>query len=101
MALQATTQNGNESLRLPHSCALVVARHLLNTTWSLKLRYKRYVEIRRWKKTFQMSVVIGLVLGNMKAAQGETEDVQRQTEVDLRLRRARFGIFHSGYLARA
>ena len=32
--------NENESLRLPHPRALVAARHLLNTTWSLKLPYK-------------------------------------------------------------
>ncbi len=44
------------------------------------------------KKTFQMSVVIGLVLATMEAAQGQTEDAQAKTEIKLRLRRARFGI---------
>src|SRR6266581_8187049 len=46
MALQATTKNGNESLRLPHPCALAVARDLLNTTRSPKLRYKATWEYR-------------------------------------------------------
>jgi hypothetical protein len=44
------------------------------------------------KKTFQLSVVIGVVLAKTEAAQGQTEDAQAQTEVDLCLRRARFGI---------
>ena len=38
--------NENESLRLPHPCALVAACHLLNTTWSLKLPYKAAWEYR-------------------------------------------------------
>jgi hypothetical protein len=44
------------------------------------------------KKTFQLSVVIGAVLPKTEAAQGQTEDAQAQTEVDLWLRRARIGI---------
>ena len=44
------------------------------------------------KKTLQMSLVIGVVLATTEAAQGQTEDAQAQTEVDLRLRRAQFGI---------
>jgi len=32
MAPQVTTGDENVSLRLPHPCALVAARHLLNTT---------------------------------------------------------------------
>jgi hypothetical protein len=44
------------------------------------------------KKTFQLSVVIGVVLAKTEAAQGQTEDAQAQTEVDLCLRRARIGI---------
>ena len=44
------------------------------------------------KKTFHLSVVIGVVLAEMEAAQGQTDDAQAQTEVDLRPRRARFGI---------
>ena len=44
------------------------------------------------KKTFQLSVVIGVVLAKTEAAQGQPEDAQAQTEVDLRLRRARSGI---------
>ena len=44
------------------------------------------------KKTFQMSVVIGVVLATMEAAQGQTEDAQAQTEIELRLRTARLGI---------
>ncbi len=44
------------------------------------------------KKTLQMSVVTGVVLATMEAAQGQTEDAQAKTEVDLRLRRARSGI---------
>ena len=43
-------------------------------------------------KTFYLSVVIGVVLAEMEAAQGQTEEAQAQTEVDLRPRRARFGI---------
>jgi len=43
------------------------------------------------KKTFHLSVVIGVALAEMKAAQGQTEDAHAQ-EVDLRPRRARFGI---------
>ncbi len=43
-------------------------------------------------KTFYLSVVIGVVLVEMEAAQGQTEDAQAKTEVDLRLRRARSGI---------
>ena len=44
------------------------------------------------KKTFQMSVVIGVVLATMEAAQGQIEDAQAKTEIKPRLRRARFGI---------
>jgi len=43
-------------------------------------------------KTFYLSVVIGEVLAEMEAAQGQTEEAQAQTEVDRRPRRARFGI---------
>ena len=43
-------------------------------------------------KTFHLSVVIGVVLAEMEAAQGQTEEAQGQTEVDLRPRRAQFGI---------
>jgi len=43
------------------------------------------------KKTFHLSVVIGVALAEMEAAQGQTEEAQAQ-EVDLRPRRARFGI---------
>jgi hypothetical protein len=43
-------------------------------------------------KTFYLSVVIGVVLAEMEAAQGQTEEVQAQTKVDLRPRRVRFGI---------
>jgi len=32
MALRVTTGDDNVSLRLPHPCALVAARQLLNTT---------------------------------------------------------------------
>ena len=42
-------------------------------------------------KTFHLSIVIGVVLAEMEAAQGQTDDGQVQTEVDLRPRRARFG----------
>jgi hypothetical protein len=42
-------------------------------------------------KTFYLSVVIGVVLAEIGAAQGQTEEAQAQTEVD-RPRRARFGI---------
>jgi len=44
------------------------------------------------KKTFHLSVVIGVALAETEAAQGQTEDAQAQTEVDLRPRRAQFGI---------
>ena len=37
------------------------------------------------KNTFHLSVVIGVVLAEMEAAQGQTEDAQAQ-EVDLRPR---------------
>ena len=43
-------------------------------------------------KTFYLSIVIGVLLVEMEAAQGQTEEAQAQTEVDLRPRRARFGI---------
>jgi hypothetical protein len=43
------------------------------------------------KKTFHLSVVIGVALAEMEAAQGQTEDAHAQ-EVDLRPRRTRFGI---------
>ena len=43
------------------------------------------------KKTFYLSVVIGVALAEMKAAQGQTEDAHAQ-KADLRPRRARFGI---------
>jgi hypothetical protein len=43
-------------------------------------------------KTFYLSVVIGVVLAEIEAAQGQTEEAQAQTEVDLRPRRVRFGI---------
>ena len=42
------------------------------------------------KKT--LPVVIGRVVGPTEAAQGQTEEAQAPTEVDLRLRVARFGI---------
>ena len=44
------------------------------------------------KKNFHLSVVIGRLVGPTEAAQGQTEEAQAPTEVDLRLRRARFGI---------
>jgi hypothetical protein len=44
------------------------------------------------KKTFHVSVVIGVALAEMKAAQGQTEKAQAKTDVDLRPRTARFGI---------
>jgi len=44
------------------------------------------------KKNFYWSVVIGVVLAEIEAARGQTEEAQAQTEVDLRPRRARFGI---------
>src|SRR5262249_195495 len=37
-------------------------------------------------KIFHLPIVIGVVLGEMKAAQGSTEDAQAQTEIDLRSR---------------
>ena len=43
------------------------------------------------KKTFHLSVVIGMALAEMEAAQGQTGDARVQ-EVDLHPRRARFGI---------
>jgi len=43
-------------------------------------------------KTFCLSVAIGKVLAETDAAQGQTEEAQAQTEVDLRPRRAQFGI---------
>jgi hypothetical protein len=43
-------------------------------------------------KIFHLPIVIGMVLAETKAAQGQTEDAQVQTEVDVRFRRARFGI---------
>jgi hypothetical protein len=52
MALRVTTEDENESLRLPHPCALVAASHLLNTTWSLKLPYKAAWEYRDEKNHF-------------------------------------------------
>ena len=44
------------------------------------------------KKTFHLSVVIGVVLAGTDAAWGQTEDAQTPTEVDLRPRRAPLGI---------
>ena len=44
------------------------------------------------KKTFHSSVVVGVVLAETEAAQGQTEKAQAQTKVDFRPRRARFGI---------
>lgn len=44
------------------------------------------------KKTFHLSVVIGVVLVETEAAQGQTEEAQAQTKVDLRPPRARLGI---------
>jgi len=44
------------------------------------------------KNRFHLSVVIGVVLAETVAAQGLAEEAQAQTEVDLRPRRARFGI---------
>jgi len=44
------------------------------------------------KKTFHLSVVIGVALAETEAVQGQTEDAQAQTEVDLRAPTARFGI---------
>jgi hypothetical protein len=43
------------------------------------------------KKTFHLSVVIGVALAEMEAAQGQTEDAHAQ-EVEIRPRRARCGI---------
>jgi hypothetical protein len=48
------------------------------------------------KKTFHLSVVIGVVLADAEVAQGQTEDAQARAEVDPRPRRARFGIFIVG-----
>ena len=44
------------------------------------------------KKAFHLSVVIGVVLADEEATQGQTEEAQAKTGVDLRRRRARFGI---------
>ena len=71
-------------------CALVPARLLLNTTWSLKQPYEAAWETEM--KTFHLSVVIGVALAEMEAAQGQTEEAQARREFDLRPRRARFGI---------
>jgi hypothetical protein len=43
-------------------------------------------------KTFYLSVVMGVVLAEMEAAQGQTKEAQTDTEVDLRPGRVRFGI---------
>ena len=43
------------------------------------------------KKTIHLSVVIGVALAEMKAAQGQTEDAHAQI-ADLHPRTARFGI---------
>lgn len=43
------------------------------------------------KKTFYLSVVIGVVGAETEAAQGQTEQAQASTEVDFRRRRARLG----------
>jgi hypothetical protein len=48
------------------------------------------------KKTFHLSVVIGVVLAETEAAQGHTEEPQAQTEIDLCPRRALFGISSLG-----
>ncbi len=44
------------------------------------------------KKTFHMSIVIGVVLANTEGEQGQTEDAQAKTKIKLCLGRARFGI---------
>ena len=43
-------------------------------------------------KIFHLPIVIGVVLAETEAAQGQTEDPQAPREVDLRTRRARFAI---------
>ncbi len=43
-------------------------------------------------KTFYLSVAIGVVLAEIEAAQGLTEEAQGEEEVDLRPRGVRFGI---------
>jgi hypothetical protein len=56
----------------------------------LKLPYKAAWNTEM-KKTFHMSVVIGVALAEMEAAQGQTENAHAQ-KADLHPRRARFGI---------
>jgi hypothetical protein len=70
-------------------CALVAARLLLNTTWSLRLPYKAAWGIEM--KKFYLSVVISVVLAEMETVQGQTEESQAQKEVHLRPRTARLG----------
>jgi hypothetical protein len=44
------------------------------------------------KKTFHLSVVLGVVVLQTEAAQGQTENARAQTEIELRPPTARFGI---------
>jgi len=90
-ALRVTTENENESLRLPapvcSCCRAPSAQHYVEFETAVT-RQRGNTEM----KTFYLSVVIGVVLAEIEAAQGQTEEAQAQTEVDLRPRRARFGI---------
>ena len=43
------------------------------------------------KKPFRFSVVMGAVVAETEAAQGQTEQAQASTGVDFGFRRARFG----------
>jgi hypothetical protein len=81
--------NENESLRLPHPCALVAARHLLNTTWSLKLPYKAAWEYRDENILFVRCDWRGLA--EMEAAQGQTEEAGHRRKLIFPKRRRHFG----------
>jgi hypothetical protein len=58
MALRVTTRDENESLRLPHPCALVAAGRLLHTTRSLKLLSKAAWEYRDSRETIHKGVLM-------------------------------------------
>ena len=95
-----TVRDENESLRLPHPCALVAPRHLLNTTWSLKLLSKDAWDTQNEK-------YIALVACDWRGSSrdGSRTGTDRRgactdAEVDLCPRKSAVRHLHHGQLAR-
>ncbi len=89
---RATKTSGELPAPVCSCCRAPSAQHYVKSETAVQ----GWVGNTEMKKTLHLSVVIGVVLAETEAAQGQTEEAQAQTEIDLRPRRARFGISFLG-----